>query len=417
MAINLDKNDDSKSRQQKTMEKLYFDKDETGDVLFIVESEKIRAHKSVLAAISPKYKAQFYGLQPDNGDIIVEDVTAAAFREFVQFFYLGEANLTEENIEDVLNMAKQSIVDDFVEDCISFLMTNVNNPFLVYRLALFYDIKKLIEHCLLYASTNTIKMFESDGFLFNCNRDMLLQILKLDTFNCREIAVFNACIAWAKFTCKSKHMDAENMANVRAELGDIIYGIRYNSMKIEEFVHSHSLHEGLFEPDEMKEIIYMIGGLKNFEPNKFNRQHRNQELEINRIIYEEASERLLTPIAMVEFSCSEGIIFNGFASGFQLPSNQYVLKVNLLTENGAIVYYKPEYTIKSQKETIIRFKNPIEINPRYSVAIELNIPAIELSTQYTLAKTVEFSNYKFNFRPRPEGAPGILLTRLYFNKI
>lgn len=72
----------------KTIEKLYKKRDETGDVAFIVESQNIRAHRSILAALSPNYEAKFHGLQPHTGDVNVEDVTAAAFNEFLQFFYI-----------------------------------------------------------------------------------------------------------------------------------------------------------------------------------------------------------------------------------------------------------------------------------------------------------------------------------------
>lgn len=51
------------------MERLYLEKDETGDVTFVVESECIRAHRCVLAAVSPKYTVQFFGSNPDKDEI------------------------------------------------------------------------------------------------------------------------------------------------------------------------------------------------------------------------------------------------------------------------------------------------------------------------------------------------------------
>lgn len=80
------------------MHKLYANREETGDVTFIVDSESIRAHRCVLAAFSPKYEAQLFGAMPEKGDIIVDDVSAAVFKEFLQFFYLDKVELTMENI-------------------------------------------------------------------------------------------------------------------------------------------------------------------------------------------------------------------------------------------------------------------------------------------------------------------------------
>ena len=49
-------------------------RDETGDVAFIVETEKIRVHRWVLAAASTKFKVQFYGPKADQGDIRISNV-------------------------------------------------------------------------------------------------------------------------------------------------------------------------------------------------------------------------------------------------------------------------------------------------------------------------------------------------------
>lgn len=102
---------------------LYKDRIDTGDVKFIVESKEIWAHRSVLAALSPKYKAQFYGSIRDTGDIKVDDVSAAAFEEFLQFFY--EVTLTSGNIEGVFTLANQSLVESLLSACKTFLLATV----------------------------------------------------------------------------------------------------------------------------------------------------------------------------------------------------------------------------------------------------------------------------------------------------
>lgn len=72
--------------------KMYLDSD-IADVYFVCDSEdggfkRIPAHKSVLAAASKVFKVMFYGELKEEGDIKVCNVTAAAFEEFLQFFYL-----------------------------------------------------------------------------------------------------------------------------------------------------------------------------------------------------------------------------------------------------------------------------------------------------------------------------------------
>lgn len=138
------------------MEKLYEQRHETGDIIFVIESEQIPAHRCVLAALSPRYKAQFCGAMVKKDVINVKDVSSAAFKEFLQFFYKNKVILTIKNIEDVLNLAKQSLVDELVDECTYFLLDLVRKDNLLqtsaiqmenlvwfYQLAHRYELKPL----------------------------------------------------------------------------------------------------------------------------------------------------------------------------------------------------------------------------------------------------------------------------------
>lgn len=63
---------------EQAKKELWKDHGATGDVKFIVESEKISAHRNILAALSPKYKAQFYDyiFVSDIDDVKVNGVLA-----------------------------------------------------------------------------------------------------------------------------------------------------------------------------------------------------------------------------------------------------------------------------------------------------------------------------------------------------
>lgn len=260
---------------KQTLDILYSQRDETGDVTFIVNSESIHAHRCVLAAISPKYKTQFYGAHPDNGDIYVKDVSASAFKEFLQFFYLEDFVLTMENIETVLNLTKQSLVDAFFAECSDFLteMVTVDCVCTAYQIAISYDMKELKDRCEQEISANTKKVFANDDFI-NCNHDLLIQILKLDVLDCKESEVFEACIAWTKSMCNQRGTDSEDVRLLHTILFDAITQIRFSSMTAEEFAEIHSKYKGFFTADESSEILYMIGKLKGFESQRFNQTPR-----------------------------------------------------------------------------------------------------------------------------------------------
>ncbi|XP_031623235.1 BTB/POZ domain-containing protein 3-like isoform X2 [Contarinia nasturtii] len=287
--------EEAKNQRDHILIELYHNKDETGDVTFIVESKRIRAHRCVLASISPKYKAQFYGPQPDKDDIIVKDISADEFDTFLQYFYVGDVALTAENIDSILSFSKQTLVDGFERECVSFLTKQIKrkeNLWQYYQLITLYDIEEVkdLVHC--YIAANIKEMFKQcDDFFNYCDRAMLKEILKMDCLNCKESDLFDACIVWAKAECRLKNVDAEKIENLRAELGDAVEEIRFRSMTLEEFVQLNSLYDGFFTPDEMKEITYIIGSLKNFKPSKFSVALRNEESQLSRmsISFEEAS--------------------------------------------------------------------------------------------------------------------------------
>lgn len=259
------------------LEQLYSSRDKHGDIVFIVETERIRAHRSILASASPKYETQFYGLRPDEGEIHVPNVLASAFKEFLQLFYKDFVNLTVENIEAVVDLAMQSLVDEFVYTCIDFIEKEIipHNVCQAYHLAILYDLKLLRNSCEEKIATATKNVFVSDGFL-QCDKEMLMQILKLDKYNCTESNVFNACIEWAREFCKRKQLNENDPKHLRNALGDAVYEIRFASMSVNEFAGLRNSLAGFFTDDESLEIFCLIGQMKNSNSQLFNHAQRHQ---------------------------------------------------------------------------------------------------------------------------------------------
>ncbi|XP_031635390.1 kelch-like protein 8 [Contarinia nasturtii] len=201
--------------------RMYENKGKTGDVKFKIGTDEISAHKCVLASLSPKYEAQFYGEFDDTkSDVIeVKDVTADAFKEYLQFFYLNEFPLTHANIEHVLSLAELSLVEEFVDECINFLIEtlSVETVCLTYCVAIKHGCEDVIELCERKISLHSDEVFASKDFV-SSSREVIFNILQLDSLNCKETDVFNACIKWAKHVCTEKESDPDVKMNLRAAL-------------------------------------------------------------------------------------------------------------------------------------------------------------------------------------------------------
>ncbi|KAG4073815.1 hypothetical protein HA402_001039 [Bradysia odoriphaga] len=400
----------------KSLKKLYDDRDKTGDVCFIVGSNRIRAHRCVLASISSKYETQFYGCQPVTGDVIVsEEYSAHAFIKFIQLFYLDEILMTTNVVEDVLELAKQSRVDAFVQLCVDFLIdvSPLDNVFLGYRLALSYDFVQLKELCESLIKKHTVKAFRSDEFIVNCDFDSLLSILKLDTLNCKESDVFNACIKWAKEACRLGNTDPEEPENLRCELGNIITEIRFASMTIEEFANIHRSNAKFFRKDEINEIIYLIGKVKFYKSRIFNQRPRNSSEKSISIAFSELSLRTnsrecnrvlsyrpechinVLAASYMSFYCDHSIRLEGFTVGCSEYERfaQPVLTFNGLRNNRRV----PSTTKKEENKTIVTFDVPIDVCPYQKIGILCTTLEVKMKGRYEWATNVTMGSVSFMF--------------------
>ncbi|XP_055303268.1 BTB/POZ domain-containing protein 6-B-like [Sitodiplosis mosellana] len=417
---------------KQTLEKLHSERDETGDVTFIVESELIRAHRCVLATHSPKYKAQFYGAHPDKIQISVDVVSAVAFKEFLQFFYFDEIALTVENIEAVLNLAKQSLVDTFVTECINFLIevVTVDNLCWAYHIAIFHDIKQLKDHCEQEISANAKKVFAGKDFI-KCDRDLLIRILKLNSLCCKETEVFDGCIAWAKAMCKQKNVDTEKGVNLRAALGKAIPEIRWSSMTVEEFAAIHNKFKGFFTADESSEIFCIISKLKNFKSERFNQIPREQTeptpVKPNDELISKPHLRCdRTAVGKIEFDlkgndsvlffCNQGICLQGFVLGSK-DINE--LKVDVMLEKVHLQNYPKTLVHKgSWNETMVLFGKPIDIKPLDRCYIDVNSSSFfACKDVYGLKSDVRIDDISFKFPLSGIVQPMGLITCLLFSRL
>ncbi|RLM84783.1 BTB/POZ and MATH domain-containing protein 3 isoform X1 [Panicum miliaceum] len=82
------------------------------DITFEVGDEKVRAHKWILAARSPVFKAQFFGPigKPDLRRVVVEDVEPVVFKAMVNFIYADELPSIHELAGSVLMWTSTVVV-------------------------------------------------------------------------------------------------------------------------------------------------------------------------------------------------------------------------------------------------------------------------------------------------------------------
>lgn len=92
------------------------------DVTVVVEDQRFRAHRSVLAASSEYFLSRV--VPPSNGEFIItlpEEVTVKGFVPLLQFAYTSKLLVNKENLLDIKKCAKLLEVHDIEETCFEFL--------------------------------------------------------------------------------------------------------------------------------------------------------------------------------------------------------------------------------------------------------------------------------------------------------
>lgn len=257
--------------------KLYLN-DQRSDVNFLFEIdsdiEKISAHKLILGTTSPVFDAMFFGGLKESGDVQIVDATIDAFKEFLQIFYLPMPKLSMEHMKEVVQLADKYDVLNRIKKCITNFKYKLTfgNVCWFYQLSIFLNDDQMKAICENFIMTVPKKIYELNDFC-RWDRFVLKHMLMLDSVDCNECEILDACLKWAKFNCTLNGTDEHKPSNWRYQLGDCFELIRFETIDTNKFLqHTVSYGTQFFTPTECMNIFYA----KTTEPSQFVRQPRSK---------------------------------------------------------------------------------------------------------------------------------------------
>lgn len=248
------------------------------DVHFLFRSDRgitdVPAHKTLLAMNSVVFEKLFRDEWKQSKNVRVTDASAAAFKEFLQFFYLSEGKLSAEHVADVMYLGNKYNVEKCVDACVELLQKDLTNENVCTTLsmAIFYDQEELMESCERRILANTADVFASKEFLA-CEKRVLAHILRMNQFSCSEVDVFEACMAWVRAKNKQPFL---SKAIVKNHLGDSYHQIRFASMTLQEFCALETNYGAVLSCD-FKTIVQLIA-----KPKRISKQFNTHPRRIER---------------------------------------------------------------------------------------------------------------------------------------
>ncbi|XP_039961038.1 BTB/POZ domain-containing protein 9 [Bactrocera neohumeralis] len=220
--------------------------DDYSDVTFIVENQRLPAHRVILAARSEYFRALLFGGLCESRQSEIEmQIPVEAFKALLKYIYSGHmplAQMDEDNILDTLGLANQYGFSE-LEHAISQYLRQylaLNNVCAILDAARLYNLDKLTEVCLTFMDRNAALILQHESFKA-LSMESLKEILRRDSFFAPEVDIFLAVWEWCK-----------NHTNINID--SVVSFVRLPLMKLEDLLQTVR-PSGILDADKLLDAI------------------------------------------------------------------------------------------------------------------------------------------------------------------
>ncbi|KAL3287749.1 hypothetical protein HHI36_002213 [Cryptolaemus montrouzieri] len=177
---------------------------EYSDVVFIVEGQKLHAHKVILASRSEYFRALLYGglKETNQSEIVLNDAPLKAFKILLKYIYTGHMylmTLKEEIILDTLGLANQYgflELEAAISDVLKQLLS-LRNVCAILDTAHLYGLENLVKVCHSFLDKHASEILAHESFL-QLSQSCLVELLQRDSFFAPEVEIFQGVLNWSK---------------------------------------------------------------------------------------------------------------------------------------------------------------------------------------------------------------------------
>lgn len=285
---------------EKKYDELYLD-EKTADVHFLCgpNLERVPAHKKVLCEASDVFKTMFYGsMAPkEEIDIPLPETSYEGFKDFLKFCYYKlditsggpdklEREMNFEVVPEVMNLGEMFLMPLCVKKCydawIHYIypinVQKIDKICYIYHFVLLLDAPEVrfraaIESIL---CSHPHIVWKTSSFI-NCDHYVLDHLIQLELRE-YECEIFRACLNWARNACEENALNPNDVKNIRHQLKDSVYKIRYGSIPMSNFQEQISMSDinDLFpNPDDADDVIQLLLGSKFSKTGHFIAKPRN----------------------------------------------------------------------------------------------------------------------------------------------
>ncbi|RWS03834.1 hypothetical protein B4U79_18402 [Dinothrombium tinctorium] len=170
------------------------------DIAIIIDDERIPCHKTILAATSPFFEKCLF-VEKHVGDELNLETSKQPFLAALKFMYTGEVefdNIDEDRLIDVFLLSQSLQIKPLVyliEHRLNGIEISTKNVGKIYA-ALSANNSTLLNKCWQFIEHNSESVIADADSFSKFSYDLILEIVKRDTFFAAEIDIFKALVEW-----------------------------------------------------------------------------------------------------------------------------------------------------------------------------------------------------------------------------
>ncbi|KAI8750667.1 kelch-like protein 20 [Biomphalaria glabrata] len=178
------------------------------DVVLIVGSKKIFAHRVILSACSPYFLAMFTGelAESRQTEVTIKDIDETAMELLIDFCYTSNITVEENNVQTLLPAACLLQLVEIQEVCCEFLKRQLDpsNCLGIRAFADTHACRDLLRIADKFTQHNFQEVMESEEFML-LPVNQLVDIICSEELNVRtEEQVYNAIMNWVKYNVQER---------------------------------------------------------------------------------------------------------------------------------------------------------------------------------------------------------------------
>jgi hypothetical protein len=311
--------------------------------------------------------------------------------------------LTPDTVISVLYAAEKYGVEDLVIEIKSYLDQNITHETVmtIFGSAKIFNLEDLVQKCKAFIESDPDPILQSASAM-ELSKETLEYVISLDSLTMDELDIYKFLIKWADSQCDRMGKEKTDQ-NIRTVMGDLIYNIRFHSMKVESFVKDVCNREILNAQEKLSLQQVIVG---------------NQDKRNTKVRFGERKSKLFwiwrgegvdkTPWTYscnspdcILFTVSKNVRIHGFVmwGGKSVPYT-YTIQAKLF-QNSEEVSIVPVQTVEKKEvegnKFTITLPNPVLLTPgmRYTAWVLMEGPDSWRGKGYKSSVTEHDVNFQF----------------------